>query len=341
MPTFGFIGSSSQQSSADVERSVNLMVETIASASGRTQEATKRLMATPGLAAWANLPTQPVQGEYEASGRGFVVSGWVLYEVFTNASYQARGTLSAGSTCVFADSPTQLLVSTGMAGYCFQLASGTNSDTGLPEVAGTFTQITDVGWLGGTSLGFVDGYFLAIEPSTQVFTVSALNDGLSWAALSFGDVEGAPENVVGMIVFQRQPWFFCSDHAEVYYDSGNALFPFSRLEGAYMNQGLVSAQTLKICDNTPFWLGQNKDGAGMVWRANGYTPERVSDYGVEAALASYLLLPGGLSGAVASVYQEAGHTFYRLDVQGHTWVLDVGEGSWHERGQYNGVTGGL
>lgn len=339
MPSFGFIGSSYQVSTADVEETMNLHVETIKPVEGRSQGSAKRLVATPGLAAWADLPTQPVQGEHEASGRGFVVSGWVLYEVFAGATYNQLGYLVAGSTCVFADSPTQLLVSNGTQGYIFQLANGVNFDTSLAEVAGTFSQISDPGWLGGSTVGFGDGYFFATEPNSQVYTLSALNDGLSWSALDFGDVEGAPENVVGMIVHQRMPWFFCSDHGEVYYNSGNANFPYTRLQGAYLDQGLASAETLRKCDNTLFWVGQNKDGEGMVWRANGYTPQRISDYGVELALGAAALLPGGLSGATAYVYQENGHTFYRLDFQKQTWVYDVGEDEWHRRGQYNALTG--
>ena len=325
MPTFNFIGGSAGTAAdaSDSQRCVNLMLETNASRTGSTQDTNRALLATPGRELFASLPTLPVQCEYEAAQRGFVVSGWTLYEVFADGTFKALGLLNAGSTCCMTASQTELLVSNGAQGYVFNLSTS------------AFQLITDPGWLGGSSVDFQDGYFFAVEPDSQVFTISGLNTGLSWNALDFGDAEGRPENVVGMIISHREAWFLCSDHGEPYIDSGDSNFPWSRLSGADVDQGLASPRAVNLCDNTIFWLGQNKDGGGICWRANGYTPSRFSTYKVEAALAA----AGDLSGASSYPYQENGHTFWRLDFADQTWVYDVGENEWHERGPFNGTTG--
>jgi hypothetical protein len=287
----------------------------------------------PTPAAAATGSTGYVQCEWEALGRGFVVAGFNLFEVFANRTFVLRGTCAPGPVVVMCDNGIQLVVSTGACGYTLTLATNVFA----PILA---TGANSAGWLGATHLCEIDGYVVALEANSQVFTISGENDATAWDPLDFGDSEGAPENVVGMESLQRQLWLLSDDHGDVYYDSGAALFPFARLEGAFFTQGISpGGKTLCKADNTLMWLGQNKDGVGIVWRATGYAPKRASNYVVEAAIASCLETDpvNGLAGASAYCYQELGHTYYRLDLPsawggaGDCRVLDIGENSWHQR----------
>ncbi len=169
----------------------------------------------------------------------------------------------------------------------------------------------------------------------------SLNDGLSWAALDFGDAEGEGGNIVSMISDHRQLWLFGNTHSEVYYDSGDANFPFSRLEGGFMEQGCGALDALARFDNSLLWLGRNADGAGVVWFANGYNPQRVSNHAIESMIQGF----GVIADASAYCYQDGGHVFYVLHFPsangglGATLVYDKSTGLWHERGWWNAKLG--
>jgi hypothetical protein len=109
-------------------------------------------------------------------------------------------------------------------------------------------------------------------------------------------------------------------------------------------------------DNTLFWLGQDERGAGIVWRVNGYTPQRISTHSVEWFISEYAKA-NGISDAVAYAEQDEGHTCYVLHFPsatcepsaaggmtqnvrlGATWVYDVASQQWHERAYWNAPTG--
>jgi len=69
-----------------------------------------------------------------------------------------------------------------------------------------------------------------------------------------------------------------------------------------------------------------------VYRANGYTGQRVSTHAVEYAIAQYDVI----SDAIAYTYQQEGHAFYVLTFPSAnaTWVYDASTQAWHERGSW-------
>jgi hypothetical protein len=85
--------------------------------------------------------------------------------------------------------------------------------------------------------------------------------------------------------------------------------------------------------------GPERDGGGIVWRLNGYTPQRVSTDAIEYAIASY----ADISDAVAYAYQQEGHTFYVLTFPtgNATWVYDAATQLWHQRAYLDPATGTL
>lgn len=305
----------------DGERAINFYPERMES-QGAVEKTQYALFSKPGLQQFATFPNaDSVQALWSENGRLFAVAGGVFYEVLPDGSHTGYGSVGTGRVQMCA-SQSQVLILATNKGYIFDL------------ILKTLTQITATGFPAGASkCGFSDGYFVVLEPASQVFAISALNDGTQWDALDFGDAEGEPGNVVSFIVDHRQMWFLCTTHGEVYYNSGNANFPYARLEGAFMEQGTSAIDSPAKCDNTIFWLGGNRDGAGIVWRANGYTPQRVSNHAIEALIESF----GDISDATAYCYQEGGHTFYRLDFPsaneglGATLLYDVASGFWHER----------
>jgi hypothetical protein len=86
-------------------------------------------------------------------------------------------------------------------------------------------------------------------------------------------------------------------------------------------------------DNGLFWLGSDARGNGIVYRANGYTGQRISTHAVEWQIQQY----NTISDAIAYTYQQDGHAFYVLTfpTANATWVYDVSTQAWHERAGFS------
>jgi hypothetical protein len=99
-----------------------------------------------------------------------------------------------------------------------------------------------------------------------------------------------------------------------------------------MEVGCGAAYSVAKLDNSVFWVGSDARGRGVVYRANGYTPSRVSTNAVEFAIQSY----GNISDAIGYTYQQDGHPFYVLIFPSAqaTWVYDVSTQLWHERAAF-------
>lgn len=336
MPPFknfmgGFYRTSAQQ--ADAERSQNWFPERMETEGG-SSKTSYTMLSKPGQATFAVLPATAGRAELAINGRGFVISqagaSNGFYELLANGSYVSYGTLPGDTRPQMTAIQSQILILAGGLGFIFTLATS------------VLAPITDANFpIGAVKAGSLDGLFIVLEPNSQTFAICNLNDGFTWNALDFGDVEGEPGNIVTFVVDHRQIWFLGNNHGEIYYDSGDANFPLTRLEGAFMEQGACAIDGAFKCDNTLFWLGGNEDGQGIFWRANGYTPQRISEHPIEALVATF----GDLSTVSGYAYQEGGHTFARWDFpnayegRGATLLFDISSGFWHERTFWNATLG--
>lgn len=102
-----------------------------------------------------------------------------------------------------------------------------------------------------------------------------------------------------------------------------------------MEQGMASRNSAVRLDNSVFWIGADERGGGIAWRANGYTPQRVSNHAVEWAWLQYATI----SDAIGYSWQWSGHAFWYLyfPTAKKCWEYDCATGQWHERTSYNPV----
>jgi hypothetical protein len=84
-------------------------------------------------------------------------------------------------------------------------------------------------------------------------------------------------------------------------------------------------------------LGGDDIGQGIVWRLNGYQPERVSTHEIEQRIAAMAFIEDAFS----VVYQLEGHIFYVLQFPSANTSLayDAVTGLWHELGYRAPLTG--
>jgi len=277
----------------------------------------------PGLRLLFTCGTGPVRGMWQFGGYGYVVSGTELYKVTSAWVATKIGDVSGTGPVSLADNGIQLFIACNGPSYIY------NSTTLV------FAQISDPDFPGAVTVGYLDGYFVFNEPISQRIWVTSLFDGTSIDPLDFASAEGSPDGLVSLIIDHREAWLFGTNSVEVWYDAGLADFPLTRIQGAFNEIGCAAAYSVAKLDNGLFWLGSDARGKGVVYRANGYTGQRVSTHAVEWHIQQY----SDISDALAYTYQQDGHAFYVLvfPTANTTWVFDVATGAWTERaGLYNG-----
>jgi hypothetical protein len=249
------------------------------------------------------------------------VSGSELYQIDTNWNSTLIGSVTGTGPVSMTDNGTQLFIAANGPSYIYNTATN------------VFGAVTDPDFPGAVTVGYIDGYFVFNEPNSQRIWVTQLLDGTSIDPLDFASAEGSPDGVVGLIVDHREVWVFGTNSVEVWYDAGAADFPLQRIQGAFNEIGCAAPYSIAKLDNGLFWLGSDARGRGIVYRANGYTGQRISTHAVEWQIQQY----GNLSDAIGYTYQQDGHAFYVLifPQANTTWVFDVSTGAWHERAGWN------
>ena len=323
-----FVGGSYQARSlnADAQRAVNCYLE-MDNASPRAPVA---LYGTPGTVLKMTFPTYPVRACISQGGYSWWLAGSVVYRVDSSFTPVAIGSIGTSTGEVgIASNGSQILIVDGSAGYIITVSTSVIAPIADPDFPNGVKRCT-----------YQDGYFLVSgksgSPSFWINTTAY--DGAAWDALDFASAEGSPDNTIGIISDHRELWLFGENSAEVWVNTGSTDFPFQRSGNTFIEHGCAAAGTICKADNTVFWLGADDKGQGIVWRADGYTPMRISTHALEVALAGYTL-----SDAFAFTYQQEGHIFYVLTfpTSGATWCYDAATQQWHERVWRNASTGAL
>ncbi|TFH49494.1 MAG: hypothetical protein E4H01_04165, partial [Lysobacterales bacterium] len=252
------------------ERLVNMYAE---QSDGKSNVA---LHGTPGLVLDTTYGVGPIRGIKYMKTNRYVVSGSELY------GPSLIGTIEGSGLVSMATNGTQLVI-----------VVSTN-DAYVYDVTNGLRKITDTDWPGASTVDYIDGYFLFNEPDTGIFFISALNDATDIDALDFASAESAPDNLVRVFVDHREVWLMGEDTCEIWTNTGAALFPFERIEGAINEKGIRGKFSVTKTDNSIYWV----DRDGIVRRAaEGYNPLRISTHAVE-----HLIAQGNLDSAEAISY---------------------------------------
>lgn len=177
---------------------------------------------------------------------------------------------------------------------------------------------------GVSSVDFIDGFFVLSELDSGRF-LSSGQYAQTIDDLDFATAEAAPDNLVRLLVSNREVILFGEDTAEVWYNAGTTGNPFARIQGAVIQEGLAAKDSAVVCAQTVAWLGKG----GNVWSMQGYTPRLISTPAIAYAISQW----PDPSDARAFFYQQEGHAFYVLSsVSGNeTWCYDFSTGEWHQR----------
>lgn len=175
-----------------------------------------------------------------------------------------------------------------------------------------------------------DGYFIVNQGGTNKFFISGLQD-FEINTLDFTSSEGSPDIVLALAVINRYLYVFNEKTTEVYANTGNADFPFERIQGGFLETGCAAAGSVAKVGGNICFLARSEEGEGSVFSVEGLTLKRISTHAIEQAIRGY----ADISTATAYSYLSGGHLFYVLNFDEATWVYDLSTGMWHERAYTN------
>ena len=185
---------------------------------------------------------------------------------------------------------------------------------------------TDGAFSGGTNVDIVDNYFVYNNPGTQQFGASYVLSPIS-SSLSFSSKDGAPDDLVTLIVDHREIYLLGETSSEVWVDQGTSPFPFQRIPGTSTQHGIAAPFSVARLGNSFAYLSKNNRGTAQIVQMNGYIPQRISTHAVENSLTGQ-----NVSDAIAWTYQLEGHEVYVISFPSIqlTWCYDIASGMWHK-----------
>ena len=291
------------------QRCVNLYYEP-AGEETKTQGA---LYGTPGLKIFASIGSGRIWGMHVMSGVLYVVSGDNVYTVTSDGGANDLGAIGTVSNVVMMDNNGTNVIITKEEG------------DGWLATASTLVQITDGDFPSVTSVAVLDSYAIYTKKATTQYILSDLNDAASYNAARIASAEESPDLLVRAFANHGELWLFGELTTEVHENTSTGDFPFVPQQNAAMQRGCGAKRSVAAEDNTLFWLGEDR----IVYRADGYTPKRVSTFAIEKAMQDYTTV----SDAEAFIYTQDGHKHYVLTfpTELETWVFDIATDKWHQR----------
>jgi hypothetical protein len=275
---------------------------------------------------------------------GGIYSQQATYTVATiggSGSVTALTTVNNGVYTVVPGTPASTTTSGNGTGLTLTLTFGTGTgNTGSYVLSGSQTVTsrtmyalnfsvlpnTDGAFSGGDVVDVVDNYFVYNRPDTQQFGSSNPLSPIS-SALAFSSKDGAPDNLVSLIVDHRELYLLGEASSEVWVDSGLFPFAFQRIPGTSTQHGIAAKFSVARLGNSFAYLSKNIRGDGQIMMMNGYIPTRISNHAVENSIEG-----ANISDARAWTYLIEGHEVYVVSFPGLdlTWAYDIASGMWHK-----------
>ncbi len=184
--------------------------------------------------------------------------------------------------------------------------------------------------LGGAGSGFqLLVSAVAATGSGFTYTVTAVNRGTgAFDALDIAAKAGGSDSLTIFGVIHREIWLLGAQTSEVWNDTGDADFAFGAIPGVFIQHGCAAKYSVAQTDLSLFWLGQEPQGARIIFMGTPYKATRISTHALESEFLTY----STVSDAVGACYQIEGHACYVLSfpTADKTWVYDLATEMWHQ-----------
>ena len=287
---------------------------------------------------WTVNVSQTVTATLMNSSTTTTITG-TLTSGSTNATLATTSTVYLGQTIQGSTVPANTMVIailTPVLGVNQYTVSTNTSVTVRTMYALDFSVIpsNDGAFSGATTVDIVDNYFVYSRPSSQQFGASDALSPVS-QALSFASKDGAPDQLVALIVDHREVYLLGEASSEVWVDVGSFPFPFQRIPGTSTQHGIAAQNSVSRLGDSFAYVSRNLRGLGQIMQMQGYKPTRISTHAVENSLVGQTI-----TDAIAWTYQLEGHEVYVVSFPtiNITWAYDIASGMWH-KWLYSDTTG--
>ncbi len=203
-----------------------------------------------------------------------------------------------------------------------------------------FNQITDPGFLGSSTVAFIDGWWIFCVPGTQTFYTNALPYAITFNASLFANKDAFSDKLMAVWENKEELWLLGEKTTEIWYNAGGQYFAFQRLVGTLLQVGCKAIYSVARFSTEGqdglIWFGRSDRGENIIVKTKGFAAEVVSTPAVSDAIATYTVT----ADAIGYTYQEDGHEFYVLTfpTADQTWVYDGSmpiELAWTQRLSYD------
>jgi len=262
---------------------------------------------------------------------GAVVTATISGTTLTVASV-ASGALHLGQTIQGAGVTLGSIIKafgtgTGGAGT-YTLSASSTVAVGVTMYGINFSVLpsTDGAFSGANTVDIIDNYFVYNNPTTQQWGASDLLSPIS-PLTSYGLKDGAPDDLIALIVDHREVYLMGEASSEVWTDIGAVPFPFQRIPGTSTQHGIAAPFSVYRFGDSFAYVSRNSRGQAQVMQMKGYTPTRISTHAVENSLTGQYI-----DDAIAWTYQLEGHEIYVVTFPtiNLTWCYDIASGMWHK-----------
>ena len=234
----------------------------------------------------------------------------------------SNGILTDSAGAIAATNITSISFTANTITMAANAASNQTGDT-FSLLIPAFGQITDPAFLGADRIALIEGWLIFNQPATRTFYTNApIAYTLTFAGAFFALKDSTSDNLNTFFEQNRELWLLGDTHSEVWFNSGGANFPFTRLPGVGPRIGCAAKHSIAAVGAEYCWLGRiGEQGENVIVMTNQYSWTRVSTHAIEHAISQYPLV----SDAIGDSYEEEGHLIYQLtfptaDV---TWCLDL------------------
>lgn len=298
----------------NAQRTINLYPE-VTQSGGKNKIV---LYSTPGLNRQTAMGVGPIRSNgVQFKDKLYFVSKNELYSIDTSNTATKVGTLNTENPrCIMAAGRDYLMVVDGTNGYTWDDSTfSVISDGDYPDSA--------------THVTYLDGYFIVNEAGSDEWKISANEDPTSWDALDFATASSRPDDVLAHQSYDGDLYMVGEQTVEIYDNTGNEDFPFERYPNGILDYGIEAPFSIAGGRSGLFWLGRTQEGAIQVLQAAGLQVQPVSNPSLENEIEGLIKTDD----AIGWVYAQSGHTFFWMTfpTANRTFVLDVGNGLWHER----------
>lgn len=281
------------------------------------------LFSTPGLTEYIDLGySQGVRGMIRVFDVLYAVCGKKIFKIGSIWSVPFKTEI----TGTF-DTDTGQIFMAHNGSYVVIVDKESGKGYYIDTTGTTLTQITDADFPTASSLTMQDNYFIVTEANTGRIYISASGDPTSWNALDFATAEAHPDYAEVVRSLNRELWIFGGETIEVFYNSGNASFPFERIPGSVKNIGIGAFESIASSTDSLFFLADDHS----IYTTLGLQISKISPTQIDYQIQK-LQYP---SQAIGYCYSQEGHSFYVITFPASedsvTFVYDITTQMWHTR----------